>query len=44
MKAALVELILETDTPDEILIQYQKELEEVQSLSVEDLREKGMIV
>ena len=43
MKHALVELILETDTPDELLTQYQNELEEVKRASEEELRAKGFI-
>lgn len=43
MKNALVELILETDTPDELLTQYQNELEDVKRATEEELRERGMV-
>ena len=43
MKHALVELILETDTPDELLAEYQIELEEIKKSSEENLRQRGLI-
>lgn len=43
MKHALVQMAIETDMPDELLIQYQAELEEVKRASEEELRQRGMI-
>ena len=44
MKAALIHMATETDMPDELLIQYQAELEEVQSQNENELRSKGYII
>jgi len=43
MGSALIQLALETDTPDEILVEYQAELEEIKNCSEEELRERGLI-
>jgi hypothetical protein len=43
MKSALIKLIFETNTPDELLKQFKTELQEVRKSSEVELREKGLI-